>query len=182
MNSISIEESTFPAAKSEILGLLNQGDRQFDAKFMKWRYEDRPKGYLVMCIAQTSEGKIVGCRAMFPFVFRVGGHVETFGIQADLFVNKEFREFGLGGRLVKFCIEKTMAKGVETIIGMPNQVSTKIQKKDVLRELGVVQGYRRYFDFWYRLSKKVSNVDLLNLLTKISAIPLGFLCPEERIN
>ena len=176
---IEIVESTYEESGKGILSLLNQGERSFDGTFIDWRYRKRPLGYLVIAVAREPNGQVVGCRSVFPYLFRMRGEEKVFGFQADLFVHKDFRKVGLGEKLVKFCIDRTRERGIRTILGMPNFVSAEIQKKQSFKQIGVVQGFRRYFSLRHRLGGKITNPSLLNVLSKITEGFLRFRSPEN---
>lgn len=176
---VTVSESTFAESGESILSLLNQGNRKFDEAFMEWRYQKRPSGTLVVSVARDHDGRVIGCRTMFPYHFHILGRPETSGFQADLFVDKEQRKSGIGTKLVSHCIDCTLEKGIHTILGMPNEASTRLQEKHQLRKIGVVQGFRRYFDLKERLSKRGASPPIARLVSKAAGLLLNTFSPED---
>ena len=114
--------------------------KNFSYKFLDWLYNKNPNGPALTYNASYDED-IVGHYALIPIKIKLNQKEHNAALSVFTAIDKEYRGLYLFNKLAKKTFELAKNKGIKYIIGVSNQISTKL--------------FIRYFNF-----KLISQLDV----------------------
>ena len=114
--------------------------KNFSYQFLDWFYNKNPNGPALTYNA-SYEQDIIGHYSLVPIKIKLNGKEHSAALSVFTAVDKEYRGLYLFNKLAKKTFELAKSKGIKYIIGVSNQISTKL--------------FVRYFNF-----KLISQLDV----------------------
>jgi GNAT superfamily N-acetyltransferase len=143
-------------------------DRKYDRekwlRRWRWMYQQNPAGKPVIYLAED-DGKIVGQYAIVPVRMKIGEVNTLSAISLDTMTHPDYRGQGIFTALSTWVFDDAGKRGIDTIYGMPNKMTSWHQKYWL--EVGPKSLLIKPLKTKNILSKSIHNKFLVNILTPV---------------
>jgi hypothetical protein len=137
-------EPTFTGSISEInclfLSEYDNSNSICNEDFLNWQYLKNPTGPAIITSCRSKlDNSLVGIYIVNPVNLVSKGKIIKSALSLNTFTRKDFRGLGLFPKMASICYEESRKRGIQCIIGFPNDNSyTGFIKKLDFKDLGEI--------------------------------------------
>lgn len=121
-------EDTYTGTTEELASLFLTGySEEYDIcnpAFLKWQYFDNPNGNAVIVSTRDKiTNELGGVYIVNPIDLMIDGQRVKAALSLNTFIREDFRGLGLFTKTAQKCYEQTLKRGIDVVIGFPNNNS-----------------------------------------------------------